>query len=81
MVKDEYEGDNTVSPALLWDMIKLKVREKSLSYAANKKKNSNRRETEIEQQIASLEKELDSSPKTNLQKNADSYKTTQWCKE
>ena len=71
MVKDEYEGDNTVSPALSWDMIKLKVREKSLSYAANKKKNSNRRETEIEQRIASLEKELDSSPKTNLQKNAD----------
>ena len=71
MVKDEYEGDNTVSPALLWDMIKLKVREKSLSYAANKKKNSNRRETEIEQRIASLEKELDSSPKTNLQKNVD----------
>jgi len=33
-----YENDPTVSPALLWEMIKVKVRESSLSYFAMKKK-------------------------------------------
>ena len=30
----EYENDETVNPILLWEMVKLKVREKSISYAA-----------------------------------------------
>ena len=30
---DEYKEDDTVNPALLWEMIKMKVREKSISYA------------------------------------------------
>ena len=33
----EYENDVSVNPALLWEMVKLKVREKSISYAASKK--------------------------------------------
>ena len=31
---NEYKDDTLVSPVLLWDMIKLKVREKSLSLSA-----------------------------------------------
>ena len=34
--KSEYQSDNSVNPALLWDMIKMKVREKSIAYAAPK---------------------------------------------
>ena len=32
----EYENDETVNPILLWEMVKLKLREKSISYAAPK---------------------------------------------
>ena len=31
---NQYKDDTSVNPALLWEMIKLKVREKSISYAA-----------------------------------------------
>ena len=34
--RKEYELDDTVNPSLLWDVIKMKVREKSVSYAAIK---------------------------------------------
>ena len=34
--QEEYKDDASVSPTLLWDMIKLKVREKSLKFAAEK---------------------------------------------
>lgn len=42
--------------SLLWDMIKLKVWEKSLKYAAFKKKYKKQREKEIEQKMSRLEK-------------------------
>ena len=45
-VQDEYAEGGTVTPALLWDMIKLKVREASLHYARNK--STKIRETEAE---------------------------------
>ena len=35
---NQYEDDTSVNPVLLWEMIKLKVREKSISYAAHKKR-------------------------------------------
>jgi len=35
---NEYENDESINPALLWDMIKVKTREKSLSFAAAKKR-------------------------------------------
>lgn len=61
MAKDDFKGDNTVSPALLC----------RTSYAAHKNKISKRSETEIERWIASLEKDLDSSSKAELRKSAD----------
>lgn len=34
--KREYQSDNAVNPALLWDMIKMKVREKWIAYTTAK---------------------------------------------
>ena len=59
--QDEYKEDDSVNPALLWDMMKLKVREKTLKYAATKKKMVKQRETDLEQIISRLEKEIDNS--------------------
>ena len=47
-VQDEYAEDGTVTPALLWDIIKLKIREASLHYARNKSKKISEREAELE---------------------------------
>ena len=41
---NQYKDDTSVNPALLWEMIKLKVREKSISYAAYKKLTTRKRE-------------------------------------
>ena len=38
-VLSEYENDTSVNPSLLWEMIKLKIREQSLKYAADRKAN------------------------------------------
>ena len=36
--REEHENDDSINPSLLWDMIKLKVREKSLSFMSAKKR-------------------------------------------
>jgi len=56
---DEYREDDSVSPTLLWEMVKLKVREKSLLYAKTKKKQTKEREIDLEQTIAKLEEEIE----------------------
>ena len=56
---DEYKNDKSVNPSLLWKMIKLKVREKSLRYPRNKTKQAKQREMYVEQTIARLQEELD----------------------
>ena len=38
---NQYKDNTSVNPALLWEMIKLKVREKSISYAAYKETRRN----------------------------------------
>jgi len=55
----EYENDETVNPILLWEMVKLKVREKSISYTASKKSERPKREEDLVKSIAILEKQLD----------------------
>ena len=57
----EYENDDDVNPALLWEMIKLKVREQSLKYAADKKTKLNRKEEELEKRINVLQTLIESS--------------------
>ena len=54
--QNEYENDESINPALLWDMIKLKIREKSLSFAAAKKRKTLYKQHELEEKIALLEK-------------------------
>ena len=56
---DEYKNDELVNPSLLWEMIKLKVREKSLRYSKNKTKQAKQCEVYVEQTIARLQEELD----------------------
>ena len=56
---DEYKDDESVNPSLLWEMIKLKVREKSLRYSKIKTKQTKQRELSVEQTIAKLQEELD----------------------
>ena len=65
--KEEYTDDNSVNPSLLWEMIKMKVREKSVSYAIGKK--SKEKEHILEEKIATLEKELDLPTITTQYKN------------
>ena len=36
--KDEYAQDDTFTPGLLWEMIKMKTREASINYGKTKKK-------------------------------------------
>ena len=55
----EYENDETVNPILLWEMVKLEVREKSISYAASKKSERTKREEDLVKSITILEKQLD----------------------
>ena len=55
----EYENDVSVNPALLWEMVKLKVREKSISFAAYQKSATIKRENELENTITILQKQLD----------------------
>ena len=57
--RDEYANDEFVDPNLLWEMVKMKVREESMKYGASKtsKKMTQEREN-IEQSIETLEKEI-----------------------
>ena len=57
--REEYREDDFVNPSLLWEIIKLKVREKTLTYSKNRKKQTRQRETDLKQGIAKLEEELD----------------------
>ena len=62
---NQYKDDTSVHPALLWEMIKLKVREKSISYAAYKNVATKKREEMLEREIALLEKRLDNVNNSN----------------
>ena len=61
----QYKDDTSVNPALLWELIKLKVREKSISYAAYKNLTTRKREEMLEREIALLEKHLDNLCNSN----------------
>ena len=65
---NQYKDDTSVYPALLWEMIKLNVREKSVSYAAYNNVATKKGEEMIEREIALLEKHLD-----NLNNSNSSY--------
>jgi len=62
---NQYKDDTSVNPALLWEMIKLKVQEKSISYAAYKNVTTRKRKEMLEREIALLEKHLDNASNSN----------------
>ena len=62
--QEEYKDDDSVNPSLLWEVIKMKVREKSLHYSAKRNNQRKQRETEIEQTIARLEEQIDKTTDT-----------------
>ena len=66
--ENEYANDKSINPALLWDMIKLKIREKSLSFATAKKRKTSHKQHELEEKIALLEKELEEPSVSETQK-------------
>jgi len=49
--KSEYANNPSVSPALLWEMIKLKITEASLLYAKQRKKKGADQADELEKTI------------------------------
>ena len=57
----EYKNDELVNPGLLWEMIKLKVRQQSIAYSASIKRAKKRKEDELEKEISNLEKQIHSA--------------------
>ena len=57
--KNEYENNSSVSPALLWETIKLKIREASLNNAKQIKKERADETEELEKTIITLERTLE----------------------
>ena len=62
--RTEYMSDNSVNPALLWEIIKMNVREKSISYAIAKTSKSKSREDALYKGITDLEREIDEADGT-----------------
>ena len=57
---EEYQDDDTVNKGLLWEMMKLKIREQSIKYATAKKVEMSRREGELEKEINFLQNFIES---------------------
>ena len=53
--EEEYKNDRSVNDALMWEMIKLKIREHSLKYSAIKKAKTSRLEENLEKEINTLQ--------------------------
>ena len=60
-VKEEYQNDDTMNHALLWEMIKMKAREQSLKYAAAKKAKALKREEDLEKAINNLQLQIETT--------------------
>ena len=70
---DEYSQDNTVDPGVLWEMVKMKVREVSIKYGTSKKRNIRKEEDEIEISMTTLQEQLTQSDVNDKQKKQ------MWC--
>ena len=57
---DQYKEDKNVDDSLLWEMIKMNIRESSIKYGAIKKKHQKTKQILLEEQISVLEKEFES---------------------
>ena len=59
-IKDEYQNEKSLNASLLWEMIRLKVREQGVRYAKTKKAKMLREEEELEKKINILQWQIDS---------------------
>ena len=66
--KDEYAQDDTVTPGLSWEMIKMKTREASINYGKIKKRNLEQKQDEIEKSIKILEEQIANTHAKDSQK-------------
>ena len=69
-VQNEYRNDQSINADLLWEMIKLKVRERTIKYVKAKKAKISRKEEELERAINKLQNEIDSSSNSKNKKRA-----------
>ena len=68
-VKEEYQNDDTMNHALLWEMIKMKTREQSLKYAAAKKAKILKREEDLKKAINNLQLQIEQQATTKVPNN------------
>ena len=66
--KDEYAQDDTVTPGLLWEMIKMKTREASINYGKTEKRNLEQKQDEIEKSIKILKEQIANTHVNDFQK-------------
>ena len=64
----EYEGQSEVDKILFWDVIKMKLREASLCYAAARKRRLENRENRLEEEFLVLENKLDERNVSNKER-------------
>ena len=65
--KDEYAPDNTVTPNLLWEMIKMKIRETSIEFGRLNKTKMFQKQDDIEKTIKILEEQTANIDATDCQ--------------
>ena len=65
---DQNKENKNVDDSLLWEMIKMNIRESSIKYGARKKKYQKTKQILLEEQISVLEKELENADASNEEK-------------
>ena len=75
-VKLEYREDKYVNPALMWEMIKLKIRVKPIHYGKSKRSRMLREEEQLESLVNNLQKDIENGKKedketTTIQRKLD----------
>lgn len=68
---NQYESDETVDEVLLWEMIKLQIRDTSIKYSKAKIKKMKTKEADIENDISALERQLESCINNNKEALAE----------
>ena len=66
----EYEGQSKVDKILLWDVLKIKIREASLCYAAARKGRLENKENRLEEEFLVLENKLDERNVSNKERES-----------
>ena len=68
-ISEEYENNDEVNAALLWDTMKMKIRSSLLHYSKVKKTKMKSQKTKLELEIISLQKTLEESNLSEREKN------------